>query len=32
MGYLINGEWHNKWRNTEAADGSFVRPDGTSMP
>ena len=27
MGYLINGEWHDKWRNTEAADGSFVRPD-----
>jgi putative glutathione S-transferase len=27
MGYLINGEWHDKWRDTEAADGSFVRPD-----
>ncbi len=27
MGYLINGEWHDKWRNTEAKDGSFDRPD-----
>ena len=27
MGYLINGEWHNKRRDTEAKDGSFVRPD-----
>ena len=27
MGYLINGEWHDKWRDTEAKDGSFVRPD-----
>lgn len=27
MGYLINGEWHDKWRDTEANDGSFVRPD-----
>jgi len=27
VGYLINGEWHDKWRDTEAADGSFVRPD-----
>ena len=27
MGYLIDGAWHDKWRDTEAADGSFVRPD-----
>lgn len=27
MGYLVNGEWHDKWRNTEAKDGSFVRAD-----
>ena len=27
MGYLINGEWHDKWRDTEAKDGSFIRPD-----
>ena len=27
MGVLINGEWHDKWRDTEAKDGSFVRPD-----
>ena len=27
MGYLINGEWHDKWRGTETKDGSFVRPD-----
>jgi len=27
MGYLIKGEWHDKWRDTEADDGSFVRPD-----
>jgi putative glutathione S-transferase len=27
MGYLINGDWHDKWRDTEAKDGSFVRPD-----
>jgi putative glutathione S-transferase len=27
MGYLINGEWHDKWRDTEAKDGSFDRPD-----
>ena len=27
MGYLINGEWHDKWRDTETNDGSFVRPD-----
>ncbi len=27
MGYLIQGEWHDKWRDTEAKDGSFVRPD-----
>jgi len=27
MGYLINGKWHDKWRDTEANDGSFVRPD-----
>ncbi len=27
MGNLINGEWHDKWRDTEAKDGSFVRPD-----
>lgn len=27
MGYLINGEWHDKWRDTQAKDGSFVRPD-----
>jgi len=27
MGFLINGEWHDKWRDTEARDGSFVRPD-----
>ena len=27
MGFLINGEWHDKWRKTEAGDGSFVRPD-----
>jgi len=27
MGYLINGEWHDQWRDTEAKDGSFVRPD-----
>ncbi|MCH8071942.1 MAG: glutathione S-transferase family protein [Proteobacteria bacterium] len=27
MGFLINGEWHDKWRDTEAKDGSFVRPD-----
>lgn len=27
MGYLIDGEWHDKWRDTEAKDGSFVRPD-----
>ena len=29
MGYLIEGEWHDQWRNkqTEAKDGSFVRPD-----
>jgi len=27
MGYLINGEWHDKWRDTEAKDGNFIRPD-----
>lgn len=27
MGYLIDGEWHDKWRDTEAKDGSFDRPD-----
>lgn len=27
MGYLINGEWHDKWRDTKNKDGSFVRPD-----
>ena len=27
MGYLISGAWHDKWRDTEAKDGSFVRPD-----
>ncbi len=27
MGNLINGQWHDKWRDTEAKDGSFVRPD-----
>jgi len=27
MGYLINGEWHDKWRETKNSDGSFVRPD-----
>ncbi|MDG2288202.1 MAG: glutathione S-transferase family protein, partial [Woeseiaceae bacterium] len=27
MGQLINGEWHDKWRDTEAKDGSFIRPD-----
>jgi putative glutathione S-transferase len=27
MGFLINGEWHDKWRDSEAKDGSFVRPD-----
>ncbi len=27
MGFLINGVWHDKWRDTEAKDGSFVRPD-----
>jgi len=27
MGFLINGEWHDKWRDTKATDGSFVRPD-----
>ncbi|MFQ6005843.1 MAG: glutathione S-transferase family protein [Woeseia sp.] len=27
MGYLINGHWHDKWRDTEATDGSFDRPD-----
>ncbi len=27
MGFLIDGEWHDKWRDTEAKDGSFVRPD-----
>ena len=27
MGYLINGEWHDNWRGTEAKDGSFIRPD-----
>jgi putative glutathione S-transferase len=27
MGFLIDGKWHDKWRNTEAADGSFIRPD-----
>ena len=27
MGYLINGEWHDKWRDTESKDGSFIRPD-----
>ena len=26
MGYLINGDWHDKGRDT-AADGSFIRPD-----
>ncbi len=27
MGFLIDGAWHDKWRNTEAKDGSFIRPD-----
>jgi putative glutathione S-transferase len=27
MGYLVNGEWHDQWRASEAKDGSFVRPD-----
>lgn len=27
MGYLINGEWQDKWRDTQAEDGSFIRPD-----
>lgn len=27
MGYLIDGQWHDKWRDTEAKDGSFVRAD-----
>jgi len=27
MGYLIDGEWHDKWRDTKATDGSFIRPD-----
>jgi glutathionyl-hydroquinone reductase len=27
MGFLIDGAWHDQWRNTEAKDGSFVRPD-----
>lgn len=27
MGFLIHGEWHDKWRDSEAKDGSFVRPD-----
>ncbi len=27
MGFLITGKWHDKWRDTEAKDGSFVRPD-----
>jgi len=27
MGYLISGEWQDKWRDTQASDGSFIRPD-----
>jgi putative glutathione S-transferase len=27
MGFLIDGEWHDKWRDTKSTDGSFVRPD-----
>jgi len=27
MGYLIDGTWHDKWRSTDARDGSFIRPD-----
>jgi len=27
MGFLIHGVWHDKWRDSEAKDGSFVRPD-----
>lgn len=27
MGFLIDGEWRDKWRDTEAKDGSFIRPD-----
>ncbi len=27
MGYLINGEWHDKWRETKNSGGSFIRPD-----
>jgi len=27
MGYLIDGKWHDKWRSTDARDGSFIRPD-----
>ena len=27
MGSLINGEWVDKWRDTESTGGHFVRPD-----
>jgi putative glutathione S-transferase len=27
MGYLISGVWQDKWRDTQASDGSFIRPD-----
>lgn len=27
VGYLVDGQWRDRWRDTEAADGSFVRPD-----
>ena len=27
MGYLINGEWHDKMRDTKSTGGRFVRPD-----
>ena len=25
MGYLLNGQWHDKWYDTDTTDGAFVR-------
>ena len=30
MGFLIHGVWHDKWRDSEAKDGSLVRPDANT--
>ena len=27
MGLLIDGKWHDKWYDTEASDGRFIRSE-----